>query len=157
RCSSWASRAAVEGEEAPVRARRQLVDVARDDFLPRARLALDEHRALAEQVAPTESTVLIRQLVDVARDDFLPRARLALDEHRALGGRHLLGELEHFLEGARLAQGLHQPGALTPPDFLLELLVLRLEQALLRGEPAGGYQVVVRERVLDVVGGPLVV
>src|SRR5207248_7960749 len=97
-----------------------------------------------------------RQLVDVARDDLLPRARLSLDEHRALGGRHLLGELEDVLEGARLAQRLDQPGALPPPDLLLELLVLRLEDPLLRRAPANRDEIVVRERLLDVVERPLI-
>src|SRR6266566_4243956 len=42
-------RPAVERKESAVRARGQLVDVARDDFLPRTRLALDEHRALSRR------------------------------------------------------------------------------------------------------------
>src|SRR3989454_8061655 len=36
----------VQRKESAIRARGQLVDVARDDLLPRARLSLDKHRAL---------------------------------------------------------------------------------------------------------------
>src|SRR5881396_1263418 len=120
-------------------------------------LGLEE--ALRERAAVQRKESAIRargQLVDVARDDLLPRARLSLDQHRALGGRHLLGELQHLREGARLAQRLHEPGALAPPDLLLELLVLGLEEALLRRAPANRDEVVVRERLLDVVKRPLV-
>src|SRR6266478_6064000 len=48
------------------------------------------------------------------------------------------------------------PSALAPTDLLLELLVLRLEEALLRRAPADRDQVVVRERLLDVVERALV-
>src|SRR5438128_983418 len=41
-------------------------------------------------------------------------------------------------------------------DLLLQLRVLGLEQALLRGAPADGYEIVVRERLLDVVESALV-
>src|SRR5205809_3162564 len=100
-------------------------------------LRLEEALRERAAVQRKESPVRARgQLAAVARDDLLPRARLSLDQHRALGGRHLLGELQHLLEGARLAQRLHEPGALAPPDLLLELLVLGLEEALLRRAPA---------------------
>src|SRR4029077_6829295 len=99
-------------------------------------LRLEEALRQRATVERKESAVRARrQLVDVARDDLLPRPRLSLDEHRALGGRQLFGELQHVLEGTRLAQRLHEPGALAPTDLLLELLVLGLEEALLRGAP----------------------
>src|SRR3989454_9685845 len=94
--------------------------------------------------------------MDVARDDLLPRARLSLDEHRALGGRRIINKIQHVLKGARLAQRLDQPGALPPTDLLLELLVLGLEEPLLRRTPANRDEIVVRERLLDVVERPLV-
>src|SRR5204862_465267 len=70
--------------------------------------------------------------------------------------RHLLGELQHVLERPRLAERLHESGALAPTDLLLELLVLGLEEALFRRPPADRDQVVVRKRLLDVVEGTLV-
>src|SRR3989442_9766232 len=60
--------------------------------------------------------------------------RSTLFPYTTLFRSHLLGELEHFLEGARLAQGLHEPGALPPPDFLFELLVLVKPQGKSRSE-----------------------
>src|SRR5439155_1740337 len=88
--------------------------------------------------------------------DLLPGPRRSLDAHGALGGRHLLSELQHVLKGARLAQRLDEPGALPPTDLLLELLVLGLEEPLLRRTPANRDEIVVRERLLDVVERPLV-
>src|SRR5439155_333880 len=43
-----------------------------------------------------------------------------------------------------------------PTDLLLELLVLRLEDPLLRRAPANRDEIVVRERLLDVVERPLI-
>src|ERR1041384_7397030 len=76
-------RAAVEREEPPVRARRQLVDVARDDFFSCPRLALDEHRALGGRHLLSELQHLLK------------RARLAqrLHEPGPLAPADLLLEL----------------------------------------------------------------
>src|SRR5204863_9119189 len=95
-------------------------------------------------------------LVDVAGDDLLPGPRFPPDEHGALGGRHLLREPQHVLERARLAERLHEPRALAAADLLFQLLVLRLEQALLRRAAADRHEVVVGKRLLDVVERALV-
>src|SRR5256886_17340377 len=61
-----------------------------------------------------------RQLVDVACDDLLARARFPLDQHRAFGRSHLVGELEHVDDRARLAERLDQLPAFAAPDLLVE-------------------------------------
>src|SRR5207302_3104873 len=90
--------------------------------------ALRQRAAVERKEAAVRAS---RQLVDEAGDDLLAGARFALDQHRAFGRGHLLCELEYLDERARLAERLDQSGALTPPDLLLELFVLGLEDALL--------------------------
>ena len=97
-----------------------------------------------------------RALVNVAGDDLLPGSRFAPDQHRALRRRHLLGQSQHILKQPRLAERLHEPGALAAPDLLLELLVLRLEATDLGRAPAQGHDLVVGERLRHVVERALV-
>ena len=46
---AFGERAAVDREERPFGARRELVDVAGDDLLTRSRLALDQHRGVGRR------------------------------------------------------------------------------------------------------------
>ena len=70
-------RAAVDREERPVGARREIVDVPRDDFLAGSRLALDQHGAhRSARRSPTRrSTSSHDLLVPIGRADAVPLAR----------------------------------------------------------------------------------
>ena len=96
------------------------------------------------------------QLVDVVCHHFLAGAALALDQHRRVGRRHVLGELEHFQEALGLADGARHPAAFPAADLLAQLLVLDADRAELAGPPQDRDQLVVGERLLDVVEGAAV-
>ncbi len=91
--------------------------------------------------------------MDVARDDLLAGAALALDQHRRVGRRDVLGELEHLEEALGLADRPGDRALVPPPDLLLELLVLHPDRAEFAGAPENRDQLVVGERLLDVVEG----
>jgi hypothetical protein len=116
-------------------------------------------QALGERAAVEREERLVaarRDVVDIAGDDFFPGARFPFDQHGAVGRGDLLRQLQDLGEGARLAQGLREARALAPPDLLLQLLVLGAEAPMLGGTAADRHQVVVRERLLDVVERALV-
>ena len=98
----------------------------------------------------------VREVVDVAGDDLLAGAALALDQDGGIGGRHHLGELEHVGEAARLADGPGDGALVLAADVLLELAVLHPDLAEFAGAPQDREQLVVGERLLDVVEGPRV-
>ena len=111
-------RAAVDRQERPVGTRRQLVDVARDDFLTGARLALDR----------------------------APSIRSARRSRRGAARRSTTCSSRRAARNRCFA----------PADLLLERLVLDPQLAMLRGAPQDRDQLVVAERLLDVVEGALV-
>ena len=115
---------AVDGDERPARARRPLVDVAREELLARAALAEDEHRRLtgrglgrdvddAAERRRAAHDLAVREALDlvleraVLRDEPLPLGRLAdaLDDGDPL--ERLLDEVVRAV-AHRVDRGLHR-------------------------------------------------
>ena len=96
------------------------------------------------------------EIVDVARDDFLAGSRLALNEHGRIGRRDGLDEVQHVEPRLADADGTRIAVPLGAADRLLERLVLDAKLAVLGGAPQDRHQLVVAERLLDVVESALV-
>lgn len=95
----------------------------------------------------------IGEEVNVPRHHFLAGAALTADEHGGVGRRHLFRELEHVEKPLGLPDGTGGRAAVTPLDFLLQLLVFHPHRAELGSPPKNGKQLIVGERLLDVVEG----
>src|SRR5688572_4790893 len=63
----------------------------------------------------------------------------------------MLGQLQHVEEALRLPNRPGDGGPVTPADLLLELGILDLDRPVLAGATQNGHQLVVGERLLDVV------
>jgi hypothetical protein len=91
--------------------------------------------------------------MDVPGDDFFAGSALPLDQNRGISGGHMLSQLEHLEETFRLSDGARDRWLVTPADLLLQLGVFHLDGPVLAGPPENRHQLVVGERLLDVVEG----
>jgi hypothetical protein len=90
-------------------------------------------------------------LVDPARHDLLAGAALAGDEHGAVGRRDRLGQSQRLTPGARAAGRRHHAATIATLDLLGQALVLGAQRARLERAAHDRHQLVVAERLLEVV------
>ena len=98
----------------------------------------------------------IRQIVDVPRDHFLTGAGFPLDEDRRFCRRNGLCETQDLQPALAGPDGTRRVGALAPADLLLQRFVLDTELAMLGRALENRHQLVVSERLLDIVERALV-
>src|SRR5207253_10944097 len=108
------------------------------------RLAVDRDERMADAVAP---------VVEESGDELLPGAALTLDEHRRAARRHPPDELEQL--PARLALGDDRLGRVAARDLLPEVAVLALEARHVERARHQRSELVVVERLGDVIEGAL--
>ena len=97
-----------------------------------------------------------RQLVDVAGDDSPCPFPIRPDEHRGIGRRDGLDEPENVEPRLARADRPRDAAALVAPDRLLQRLCSRREASVLGGAAQDRDQLVVAERLLDVIEGAFV-
>ena len=98
----------------------------------------------------------LAERVDPARHDLLARPALTREEDGRVGGRDRLGELHHLGEGTCLTDRSRRARDVPRADLLLELPVLPLERPCLGGSVHDREQLLVLERLLEVVVRALV-
>src|SRR5581483_3948064 len=98
----------------------------------------------------------VGQLVDVAGDDFFAGPRFALDQDGRFGGRHGFGEGHDIQPGLAGADRPTIGATLATLDLLAQRRVLDAQLAVFGGALENRDQLVVPERLLDVVERALV-